>query len=80
MAELHPAGYAPSRMSDPAQRLEEALELAELAEEIVELKFRRLHPRASEAEIAHMLQVWRLERPGAPDGDAYGRVVTLPER
>jgi hypothetical protein len=67
-------------MSDAAQRLEQALELAELAQEIVEMRLRRLHPQASQAEIEDMLVEWRLERPGAPDGDAFGRVVTLPKR
>ena len=67
-------------MSDAAHRLEQALELAELAEEIVEMRLRRLHPQAGDAEIEDMLLAWRLERPGAPDGDAFGHVVTLPRR
>lgn len=67
-------------MSDAAQRLEQALELSETAMEMVEQRLRREHPDASDTEIARLLRDWRMQRPGAPDGDAVGRVVKLPRR
>lgn len=65
-------------VTDLAQRLEDALELAELAEEIVELRFRRQYPDADAAEVDRLLLAWPRERPSAPHGDAFGRPVTLP--
>jgi hypothetical protein len=59
-------------------RLEDALELAELAERMVRERLRREMPSATEAEIEARLVEWLHERPGAPDGDAVGRKVTLP--
>lgn len=67
-------------MTTPAQRLEQALELADLAEEMMRLKLRRDHPAASEEEIEHLLDEWFLDRPGAEHGDAEGIPVTLPRR
>lgn len=65
-------------MSDAARKLEDALDLADIAEEMAELQFRRLHPQATEAEIEEMVEKWLADRPGARDGDAEGRIVTLP--
>lgn len=67
-------------MNEPARRLEDALELAELAEEMMELSLRRRHPDASEEEIERRLLEWLAERPGARNGDSFGRVVTLPRK
>lgn len=65
-------------MGDAAQRLGDALELAELAEEMVELRLRRLHPEASDGEIEGLVIDWLCERPGAPFGDSFGEFVKLP--
>ena len=65
-------------MCSEAQRLEEALELAELAVEMVEQQLRRRFPNATDAEIEARLGQWLMDRPGAPQGDAVGRVVTIP--
>jgi hypothetical protein len=63
-------------MSDTAaRRLEDALELADLAERMVESRLRREHPDWSEAAIEAAVLAWLRERPGAPHGDAPGRVV-----
>jgi hypothetical protein len=65
-------------MSTPEERLEQALELAELAEEMLRLKLRRTHPEASRSDIERMIDEWYLTRPGAEHGDAEGVPVTLP--
>jgi hypothetical protein len=67
-------------MSSPAERLEQALELAELAEEMLRLKLRRSHPHATDAEIDGLVDAWYLSRPGAEAGDADGRPTTLPRK
>ena len=40
-------------------------------------RFRREHPSASEDEVEACVQAWLLDRPGAPDGDAPGRLRPL---
>jgi len=65
-------------MSNPADRLEQAIELAELAEEMLRCKLRRTRPDASEAEIEQAVADWYRTRPGAEDGDAEGRPTKLP--
>ncbi len=67
-------------VTTPAQRLEEALELADLAEEMLRLKLRRTHPAASDAEIERLIDEWYLSRPGAEHGDTEGRLIELPRR
>lgn len=65
-------------MSTPEERLEQALELAELAEEMLRLKPRRTHRDASDADIERMIDEWYLTRPGAEQGDAEGLLVPFP--
>jgi hypothetical protein len=67
-------------MSSAAQRLEDALELADLAERMVRARIRREYPELSEIEIEARVLAWLQERPGAVDGDAEGRVVELGRR
>jgi hypothetical protein len=64
----------------PKEKLEEALELADLAERMVRERLRREHPGASEAEIESRVEAWLLVRPGAEHGDAVGLPVELPRR
>ncbi len=59
-------------------KLEDALELAELAEQMVRERFRRAHPEDSEEELEKRVLGWLHTRPGAEFGDAVGRVVALP--
>jgi hypothetical protein len=49
-----------------------ACELAEMGAHMVEARFRREHPDASDEEVAGQVSRWWLDRPGAPDGDAVG--------
>jgi len=67
-------------MNEAAKRFEDALELAELAEEMMEQSLRRLHPNASDAELERWLVEWLGERPGAPGGDAPGTIISLPRK
>jgi hypothetical protein len=63
--------------AEASARLQVAVELADLAEEIMRANLRRRHPRATDDEIEDMLVAWYAERPGAEHGDAEGRPVDL---
>lgn len=52
--------------------VEVACELFEVGMRLVEQRFRREHPDATEADVALRLREWMLDRPGAPDGDSFG--------
>jgi hypothetical protein len=55
-----------------AENLEDALELADLAERMVRARLRREHPDWSDDELDESVLVWLHERPGAEHGDAEG--------
>lgn len=57
------------------ERLEMALELFEMGEQIMLQNLRRRHPQASEAEITERLAAWLRTRPGAEHGDSVGKLV-----
>lgn len=56
-----------------------ALELAELGARMVEAKFRREHPDATDQEVAARVNEWWSDRPGAPHGDCPGRSIPVDE-
>jgi len=58
---------------DAATRLEDALELADLAERMVRERLRREFPEANDQELEQRVLAWLQHRPGAADGDAQGR-------
>ena len=58
------------------QRLLASLDMWEFGVELTELRFRREHPEASDAEIQAMVQAWLRARPA----DGNGRVVSWPRR
>ena len=66
-----------SIVSDARDRFEVALELSELAEEVMRANLRRRHPAATSEQIEDMLVAWFADRPGAEHGDAAGRPVDL---
>jgi hypothetical protein len=61
-----------------ADRLRTALELADLAEEMVRARLRREHPDASDDEIEALVDSWYGTRPGAKHGDGEGVPGTWP--
>ncbi len=58
--------------STPARRLQVALELYGLGEEIQRQNLRREFPQASPEEIERRLTQWLRTRPGAEHGDSDG--------
>lgn len=67
-------------MAPAAEHLEDALELADLAERMVRARLRREHPAWSEDELDARVLAWLHERPGAEDGDAEGVAMKPPFR
>jgi hypothetical protein len=68
-------------MSDEARdRLEDALELSELAERMVRCRLRREAPELDADELERRVLSWLQQSRGAVDGDAEGRVVGLARR
>ena len=59
-------------MDSAAANLEDALELADLAERMVRARLRREHPEWSDGELEERVLAWLHERPGAEHGDADG--------
>ena len=57
-----------------------ALELFQVAEEMLRQRLRRERPAATGDEIEERVGVWRTARPGAEDGDSPGRPVPWPRR
>jgi Rv0078B-related antitoxin len=55
-----------------------AIELLELALLMRGERHRREHPEATEEEVAAVVQAWKVDRPGSPNGDAIGRSVPWP--
>ena len=63
-----------------SDRFETALELAELAEEMVECRVRREHPDATDEDVERALRAWYATRPGAVYGDSEGHPIPWPRR
>lgn len=63
---------------EPKNGMAVAIELLELALLMRGERHRREHPEATEEEVAAVVQAWKVDRPGAPNGDAIGRVVPWP--
>jgi hypothetical protein len=47
---------------------------------MVEARFRREHPVATEHEVREAVKAWWRDRPGAPIGDTVGRLRHLESR
>jgi hypothetical protein len=63
-----------------AERFEMAMELCEVAEQMLREKLRRSHPGLPDAEVEALVDAWFMERPGAEHGDGEGRPVPWPRR
>jgi hypothetical protein len=61
-----------------AARLRAAFELCALAESMRRAQLSRQHPEATAEEIEALLISWLETRPGAEDGDAWGRAISWP--
>ena len=62
-------------MSDSAaaRRIRAVFDMYEFGELMYRAKLRREHPDATKTEIEALVNAWRIDRPGAPMGDAVGR-------
>jgi Rv0078B-related antitoxin len=60
---------------DTAARLRLAIDMAGFGLDLQRQNLRRRHPTASEQEIHELLDLWLLDRPGAPDGDCAPSVT-----
>jgi hypothetical protein len=60
--------------------VEIALQLYDLAEQVLRQRLRRESPRRSHKVIEREVNRWRVARPGAENGDAPGRVVAWPRK
>lgn len=67
-------------MDGAAENLEDALELADLAERMVRARLRREHADWSDDELDEGVLAWLHERPGAEHGDAEGIPVAFRHR
>lgn len=59
--------------SDAARRVRTVFTLYEFGERMQRTRLRREHPDATDTQIDALMNSWRLDRPGAPLGDAQGR-------
>ncbi len=64
-------------MDHAARRLEDAVELADLAERMVRARLQREHPNLSGDALEARVRDWLQTRPCAVDGDADGHPVDL---
>ena len=65
-------------MAEPAKSgMQIACEMADMAARMVEARYRREHPEASDDEVRAHIRAWWSDRPGAPYGDAAGRPVPV---
>jgi hypothetical protein len=56
------------------ERIETALELFDLAIDLLRTRLRREQPDLRDEEIEEALRIWMLRRPGAEHGDSVGRL------
>lgn len=61
----------------PQQRFAAVLDLYEFAKQQMRSNLRRRYPSATEEALDERMREWALRRPGAPYGDAVGRVTRL---
>ena len=68
----------PAAADGMASRLRMALDLCEMGESMRRMQLRREHPSATDEDIEALLVAWLETRPGAEDGDAWGRAISWP--
>lgn len=62
------------------ERIRVALELTELAEQMLRQRLRRTRPELDDEAIEQAIDAWYMQRPGAEHGDAEGRPIDVEER
>lgn len=62
------------------ERVRVALDLFDLAEQMLRQKLRRKHPGLTEADLEASFAEWVRRRPGAEHGDGEGTPVSWPRR
>jgi hypothetical protein len=72
------SGLPPEPAPEATSGIAIASELLELAMAMRAQRHRREHPDATDAEVDAVVRAWRLDRPGAPFGDAEGVSVSWP--
>ena len=60
--------------TEPVYGVEISGDLADFGAQLVELKFRRMHPNCTDGEVATAVAAWWSDRRVAPDGDVAGHV------
>lgn len=62
------------------ERVRVALELTQLAEQMLRQRCRRTRPELDDEAIEREVDAWYMKRPGAEYGDALGRAIDVRER
>ncbi|NEE01481.1 hypothetical protein [Phytoactinopolyspora halotolerans] len=62
--------------TDAARRIRAVFDMYEFGEQMYRAKLRREYPQSPPDEIESLVKQWRMDRPGAPMGDAVGRLTT----
>jgi hypothetical protein len=69
-----------STLTSAVDRIRVALELTQLAEQMLRQRLRRTRPDLDDAAIEREVDAWYTTRPGAEHGDAYGRPIDVTDR
>lgn len=69
-----------SELTTPMERIRVALELTQLAEQMLRQRLRRTRPELSDEAIEREVDAWYMKRPGAQHGDTVGRPIDVRER
>jgi Rv0078B-related antitoxin len=69
-----------STLTTAMDRVRIALELTELAEQMLRQRLRRTRPDLDDAAVEHEVDAWYATRPGAEHGDAIGQPIDVRER
>ena len=67
-------------LTSPVDRIRVALELTQLAEQMLRQRLRRTRPELDDEAIEREIDAWYMQRPGAEHGDAAGRPIDISER
>ena len=62
------------------ERIRVALELTQLAEQMLRQRLRRTQPELSDEAVEREVDAWYMKRPDAQHGDAVGQPIDVRER